>query len=42
MNAKGIMKVINALANAVMAIISLFTRKKKEGGNNETTTRNQE
>ena len=37
MNAKRIMKVINALASAVMAIISLFTGKKKGGNNDEVT-----
>lgn len=34
MKTRGIIKIINALLNAAMAIINLFTGKKKKGGDN--------
>lgn len=37
MKARGIIRVINAIVNAAMAIINLFTGKKKGGNNDEVT-----
>lgn len=42
MKAGGIIKIINALLNAAMAIISYLTGEKKKGGNNGNDTKRSE